>query len=96
MKKLVIVFAGIIFALCIASLAQENKKMTKKEREAAWKAERLKKREAERAREAREDSIEFVQAVQALQGFSSEAHKMAALSSRARVCLPEPAGPLIR
>ena len=67
MKKLVIVFAALIFMWCLVSLAQGNKKMTKKEREAAWKAERMKKRAAERAREAREDSIEFVQAVQALQ-----------------------------
>ena len=40
--------------------------MTKAEREAAWRAERLKKRAAERARIASEDSIAFVQAVEAL------------------------------
>ena len=47
------------------AIAQRDR-MTKAEREAAWRAERLKKRAAERARIASEDSIAFVQAVEAL------------------------------
>ena len=70
MKKIAIILSAILLVWSLFSLAQENKKMTKKEREAAWRAERLKKRAAEKAREAREDSIEFVQAVQALQSGS--------------------------
>lgn len=48
----------------------QNKKMTKAEREAAWRAERLKKKAEERAYEQAEDSLSFVQAVSALQSGS--------------------------
>lgn len=48
----------------------QEKKMTKAEREAAWRAERLKKREAEQAKEHAQDSIAFVQAVEALRSGS--------------------------
>lgn len=48
----------------------QSKKMTKAEREAAWRAERLRKKAAEKAREHAEDSIAFVQAVDALRSGS--------------------------
>lgn len=44
--------------------------MSRKEREAAWRAERLKKREEARAQEAERDSIEFAQALEAIQNGS--------------------------
>lgn len=46
--------------------AQSNKKMTRKEKEAAWRAERMKKRALEKQEEIRNDSIAYVQALQAL------------------------------
>lgn len=46
--------------------AQSNKKMTRKEKEAAWRAERMKKRAQEKQEEIRNDSIAYVQALQAL------------------------------
>ncbi len=48
----------------------QSKKMTKAEREAAWRAERLRKRAIEEAREYRQDSIAFNQAVEALRSGS--------------------------
>ena len=56
-------------ALPATTYAQKSK-MSKAEREAAWRAERLKKREAEKAKIAAEDSIAFVQAVEALRSGS--------------------------
>lgn len=44
--------------------------MTRAEREAAWRAERLKKRDAELAREREQDSTEYVQAIEALRSGS--------------------------
>lgn len=70
MKKIAIILSAALVAWCLFAPAQEDKKLTKKEREAAWRAERQRKKAAEKAREAREDSIEFVQAVQALQNGS--------------------------
>ena len=58
-----------LFAVQVSLFAQE-KKMTRKEKEAAWRAERLRKREAEKAKIAAEDSIAFTQAVQALRNGS--------------------------
>lgn len=48
----------------------QNRKMTKAEREAAWRAERLRKKAAEEAREHAQDSTAFVQAVEALRSGS--------------------------
>ena len=70
MKKLFLLLFLIAVGWCLAANAQESKKMTRKEREAAWRAERLKKRAEKEAREAMEDSINFAQAVQALQNGS--------------------------
>ncbi len=70
MKKIVFLFAIFAMGLSASGIAQENKKMTRKERQAAWRAERLKKRAEREAREAMEDSINFAQAAQALQSGS--------------------------
>lgn len=65
----------IIFFLLVALAAQgsasiqdgkESKKMTRKEKEAAWRAERLKKRAEEKAEEMRNDSIEYMQTIEAI------------------------------
>lgn len=60
-----------MLTLCVqnATFAQ-SKKMTKAEREAAWRADRMKKRAAERAREESEDSLAFVQAIEAIRSGS--------------------------
>lgn len=70
MKKIFFLLAIVAIGWCIIGTAQDGKKMTRKEREAAWKAKRLKKRAEREARQAREDSINFAQAVQALQNGS--------------------------
>ena len=69
MKKFL--FFLVMLTLCVqnATFAQ-SKKMTKAEREAAWRADRLKKRAAERAREESEDSLAFVQAIEAIRSGS--------------------------
>lgn len=69
MKKFL--FILVMLTLCVqnATFAQ-NKKMTKAEREAAWRADRMKKRAAERAREESEDSLAFVQAIEAIRSGS--------------------------
>lgn len=75
-RRVGIILAATLSLLLILSAttevtnAQEGKKLTRKEREAAWRAERLKKREAEKQAEMRSDSIEFVQAIQALKNGS--------------------------
>lgn len=51
------------------AFAQE-KKMTRKEKEAAWRAERLRKRDAEERMEIHNDSIQYLQAVAALRSGS--------------------------
>lgn len=69
MKKFL--FFLVMLTLCVqnATFAQ-SKKMTKAEREAAWRADRMKKRAAERAREESEDSLAFVQAIEAIRSGS--------------------------
>lgn len=64
-------FLLLLFAIGwqTVSLAQ-SKKMTKAEREAAWRAERLRKRAIEEAHEHAEDSVAFAQAVEALRSGS--------------------------
>ena len=59
----------IISALCCEASAQE-KKMTRKEKEAAWRAERLRKRAAEERLEIHADSVQYLQAIAALKGGS--------------------------
>lgn len=52
------------------TLNAQEKKMTRKEKEAAWRAERLKKRAQEEARELKSDSTEFAQAINAIKAGS--------------------------
>ena len=65
--------AAILFILttviCYNTYAQ-SKKITRKEKEAAWRAERLKKREIEKQQELHNDSIEFAQAINAIRAHS--------------------------
>ena len=64
-------FLAILLSVALpATTSAQKSKMSKAEREAAWRAERLKKREAEKAKIAAEDSIAFVQAVEALRSGS--------------------------
>ena len=56
----------LLFVGVPVTTSAQKSKMSKAEREAAWRAERLKKREAEKAKIAAEDSIAFAQAVEAL------------------------------
>ena len=59
----------LISALCFEATAQD-KKMTRKEKEAAWRAERLRKRAAEERIEIHNDSVQYLQAVAALKSGS--------------------------
>lgn len=59
----------LISALCYEATAQERK-MTRKEKEAAWRAERLRKRAAEERIEIHNDSVQYLQAVAALKSGS--------------------------
>ena len=65
MRRFLFVAVVMMAFFQFPAMAQRDR-MTKAEREAAWRAERLKKRAAERARIASEDSIAFVQAEEAL------------------------------
>lgn len=69
MVRILILAVTLIISIPITTAAQKEK-MSKAQREAAWRAERLKKREAEKAKIAAEDSIAFSQAVQALRNGS--------------------------
>lgn len=52
------------------SLFAQDRKMTRKEKEAAWRAERLRKRAQEERQVMHDDSIQFVQAVNAIRSGS--------------------------
>ena len=69
MKKYLLFLLMLTACLANSSFAQE-KKMTKAQREAAWRAERMKKKAAEKALEQSEDSVYFVQAVEAVRNGS--------------------------
>ena len=58
-----------LFAVQVSLFAQD-KKMTRKEKEAAWRAERLRKRAQEERQIIRDDSIQFVQAINAIRNGS--------------------------
>ena len=64
-----IILLLLLTALCSGATAQE-KKMTRKEKEAAWRAERLRKRAAEERIEIHNDSVQYLQAIAALKGGS--------------------------
>ena len=59
----------LLIAICSEASAQE-KRMTRKEKEAAWRAERLRRREAEERMEIHNDSIQYLQAIAALKNGS--------------------------
>ncbi|MBR2637222.1 MAG: DUF4251 domain-containing protein [Bacteroidaceae bacterium] len=65
MKKYLFLVLLLTFGWQSVTFSQ-NKKMTKAEREAAWRAERLRKKAVERAREEVADSLSFMQAFVAL------------------------------
>ena len=69
MRRFLIASIALMVCFQFAAFAQRDK-MSKAEREAAWRAERLKKREAEKAKIAAEGSIAFVQAISALESGS--------------------------
>lgn len=58
-----------LFAVQVSLFAQE-KKMTRKEKEAAWRAERLKKRAQEERQIMHNDSVQYVQAINAIKAGS--------------------------
>lgn len=58
-----------LFAVQVSLFAQE-KKLTRKEKEAAWRAERLKKRAQEERQIMHSDSIQYVQAINAIRNGS--------------------------
>lgn len=69
--KLAYILSALIFLSNISpASAVVQKKMTRKEKEAAWRAERLKKRALEEQREIRNDSIEYAQALVAVRNGS--------------------------
>ena len=69
MKK--VLFFLIMLAVCLQNVSfAQSKKMSKAEREAAWRAERMKKRAAEEVLEHSEDSLYFVQAIEAIRNGS--------------------------
>lgn len=69
--KLAYILSALILLSNISpASAVVQKKMTRKEKEAAWRAERLKKRALEEQREIRNDSIEYVQALVAVRNGS--------------------------
>ncbi len=67
--KRVLFILLVLFAVQVSLFAQE-KKMTRKEKEAAWRAERLKKRAQEERQIMHSDSIQYVQAINAIRNGS--------------------------
>lgn len=65
-KRFILVLLALLFTVHLSLTAQEKKKMTRKEKEAAWRAERLKKRALEEREEQQSDSIAFAQAINAI------------------------------
>ena len=64
-----IILLILLTALCTDASAQD-KKMTRQEKEAAWRAERLRTRAAEERMEIHNDSIQYLQAIAALKNGS--------------------------
>ena len=60
----------ILFATLNIEASAQEKKMTRREKEAAWRAERLRKRAAEERIEIHNDSVQYLQAIAALKGGS--------------------------
>lgn len=68
-KSIFLILAILVIGIPAESYSQQ-KKMTRKEKEAAWRASRLKKRAAEERSEYRSDSIAFAQAIVAIRNGS--------------------------
>lgn len=68
-KRILFISLALFFAMQASIVAQE-KKMTRKEKEAAWRAERLKKRAQEEREEMHNDSVVFMQAINAVRSGS--------------------------
>ena len=64
-RQYIFILLMLLSALCCNTFAQE-KKMTRREKEAAWRAERLRKRAAEERIEIHNDSVQYLQAISAL------------------------------
>lgn len=69
MKRLLLIFTFLGFCGSMLCYAQ-TEKQTRREREQAWREERLKKRAETKALEEEQDSVAFEQAVQALKSGS--------------------------
>ena len=70
MKTRRIIFIMLALLAVQVSLFAQDKKMTRKEKEAAWRAERLRKRAQEERQIIRDDSIQFVQAINSIRNGS--------------------------
>lgn len=68
MRILLLIILSIF--LGSATIEAQERKLTRQEREDAWRAERLRKRRAEERTELHNDSIEYLQAVQSLRNGS--------------------------
>ena len=67
MKRIVLLgVISLLFCTISVGTFAQDKKMTRKEKEAAWRAERLRKRAAEERRVFESDSIQFIQAIEAI------------------------------
>ena len=65
----VVIISGIVIATIITAQSvgySQDKKMTMKEKEDAWRAERLKKRAKEERLEFVNDSVQYAQAIVAI------------------------------
>ena len=60
----------LLLTVICSNVSAQEKKMTRKEKEAAWRAERLRKRAAEERLEIHNDSVQYLQAIAALQSGS--------------------------
>ena len=70
MKTRRFIFIMLALLAVQTSLFAQDRKMTRKEKEAAWRAERLRKRAQEERQIMHDDSIQFVQAVNAIRSGS--------------------------
>ena len=71
MKRIIfLVVLSLLFCTISVGTFAQDKKMTRKEKEAAWRAERLRKRAAEERRIFESDSIQFIQAIEAIKSGS--------------------------
>lgn len=71
MKRITLsVILALLFCSVPIGIQGQEKKMTRQQKEEAWRAERLRKRAAEEAKEARNDSIEYMQAIMAIKNGS--------------------------